>query len=66
MRDRVNVLIFALTVAAAGAVDLGSPPPARAMVTPTHLQYLYCCTRDLTRCCGNNWCAITERGCASG
>ena len=66
MRNRVNFLLFALTIAAAGVGDLGSPPPARAMVTPTHFSFLYCCERDLTRCCGNSWCAITARGCASG
>lgn len=66
MRKRLNILAFALTVAVAGAGHVSSPPPARAMVTPTSLQWMYCCQRDLSRCCGNSWCAVTARGCTSG
>ena len=66
MRNSINLFAFAATLAAAGALHLGHPAAAGATMRPTAFDWLYCCEGGQTRCCGNSWCAITPRGCATG
>ena len=65
MRKRINLFAFAVTVAGAGAGQLGHPSTAGATVVQP-IQWMYCCVSGQTKCCGANWCAITPRGCATG
>ena len=66
MRSRISLFAFAMTLAGAGAGHLGHPAQARATMTPTTIQWQYCCSRGSNRCCGNNYCAITPAGCTAG
>jgi len=66
MRNRINLFAFAATLAGAGGVHLGHPASAGATMSPTPIEWQYCCEGARTRCCGNAWCAITPRGCATG
>jgi hypothetical protein len=66
MRSRINLFAFTVTLVGAGAGQMGHPTAARATVAPTTIEWMYCCYGQQTRCCGNNWCAITPRGCATG
>jgi hypothetical protein len=63
---RVNLLMFAITLCAGAVLHAGNPAQAGATVAPTPIQLSYCCERGTLRCCGPNWCAILETGCARG
>jgi hypothetical protein len=63
---RINLLMFAITLCAGGVLHAGNPASAAATVAPSSLQGSYCCERGQMKCCGSNWCAILESGCARG
>ena len=63
---RINLLAFATTLCGGMALHAGHPVPAAATVAPSPIQGNFCCERGRTSCCGMNWCAITETGCAKG
>ncbi|HEX8903535.1 MAG TPA: hypothetical protein VF771_01695 [Longimicrobiaceae bacterium] len=66
MRSRINLLAFLLTLGAAGTVQLGDPLQAHATMSPSPFEFQYCCFSARTKCCGNNYCAITPDGCTKG
>lgn len=63
---RVNLLAFAITLCGGIALNAGHPATAAATLAPVPIQWNYCCERGRVQCCGMNWCAITENGCARG
>jgi hypothetical protein len=63
---RINLLAFAITLAAGTTLQLGHPASAAATLAPSPVQWTFCCERGQTQCCGMNWCAVTATGCAKG
>jgi len=63
---RINLFAFAITLSAGTTLHFGNPASAAATVAPSPVQWNFCCERGRTQCCGMNWCAITETGCAKG
>ncbi|HSU13989.1 hypothetical protein [Longimicrobium sp.] len=63
----MNLIMFAVTLCAAGVLQAGHPARAGATLAPAPIQSGdYCCERERTKCCGTNWCAVTENGCSRG
>ncbi|HEX8903536.1 MAG TPA: hypothetical protein VF771_01700 [Longimicrobiaceae bacterium] len=63
MKRIVNVLALACTLS--GGAVLTRPAPARAMVAPSPIGYLYCCESldKSNSCCYWTGCAVSTTGC---